>query len=401
MSSQTVSKRFSIVTETYPPEINGVANSLRHLVHGLLSKQHQLQVIRPRQHMREEDARCQEGIEHLVMPGLPIPGYPELKFGLPLASRLLASWQANPPDAIYVATQGPLGLIACNAARQLRIPVLTGFHTNFHQYSHYYHAGWLEPVISSYLRWFHNRTAGTLTPTEKMRSQLNHMGIHNPRKLSRGVDCQRFRPAARCETLRSVWKAAPSDPVILYAGRLAAEKNIALAIKTFKKIGAAHPRAKFVLVGDGPLRRELQEKHPALIFCGMQTGDVLAKHFASADIFLFPSKTDTFGNVVTEAMASGLGVVAFDDAAASEHIIDAYNGLKVPLGQDADYIAATLRLVMEPQTLSAIRQRAREKALSIQWAHIVDQFETLLLSAQPGDAPEGFFKNIPLLQPFG
>lgn len=391
-------KRFSIVTETYPPEINGVANSLQQLAIGLHRKGHQVQIIRPRQHAQDTNGMHECGLEHVTMPGLPLPGYHDLKFGVPLAQTFSTVWRQNPPDAIYVATEGPLGLVACNVAKQLQIPVLTGFHTNFHQYSHYYHVGWLEPLISGYLRWFHNRTTATLTPTKKMRDQLDAMGIVNSVKLSRGVDCQRFNPAERCQELRRTWGAATDTPVVLYGGRLAAEKNITLAITAFNAIQERHRNARFVLVGDGPLRRELQEKHPHFIFCGMQTGNALARHFASGDIFLFPSKTDTFGNVVTEALASGLGIVAFDDAAANEHISHGVNGFKVPLGDDQAFVAAAITLFEERDTLVKIRHAARDHALSIQWPHIIDQFESLLLTSRPSAAPENFFRFLPRLQ---
>ncbi len=374
----------TIVSETFPPEINGVANTLRHLCLGLMQRGHRVTVIRPRQQLESKNdfASASQALftREYVVKGLPLPGYADLRFGLARASRLKKLLTKDRPDAIYVATQGPLGVAATSAARQMGIPVSSGFHTNFHSYSQYYGVGMLERLLCLYGRWFHNRTAITLVPTRKMQRTVQAMGIPVTGLWGRGVDCHRFTPHKRDNSLRASWGLQANDRAILYVGRLAPEKNLRMAVACFERIRGLHPQAKFILVGDGPLRRQLAERHPDYIFCGTRRGDELARHFASGDLFLFPSKTDTFGNVVLEAMASGLGIVAFDDAAAAEHIRDGENGMKVPLDQDEAYVDSALRLADQPTLLNRVRAQARLDALEQSWKSQIEQFEQLVFN---------------------
>ncbi|MBI42597.1 glycosyltransferase family 1 protein [Marinobacter lutaoensis] len=382
----TASRRhqhITIVSETFPPEINGVANTLRHLCQGLMQRQHRVTVIRPRQRheIKGYVAAAGESLfshEHVVT-GLPLPGYADLRFGLTTTTRLVRLWRRERPDAVYVATQGPLGVAAVNAARRLGIPVSSGFHTNFHRYSRYYGVGMLEKLLCAYGRWFHNRTDITLVPTPKMQQVTRAMGITPTGLWSRGVDCHRFSPHKRDNALRASWGLTGNDRAVLYVGRLAAEKNLRMAVACYERIRGLHPNARFVLVGDGPLKRELRERHRDYIFCGIQRGEDLARHYASGDLFLFPSKTDTFGNVVLEAMASGLAVVAFDDAAASEHIRHEENGMKVPLDDDEGFVDCALRLADQPSLLNRLRAQARLDALDLDWPSQIEQFEHLAL----------------------
>ncbi|BES72528.1 glycosyltransferase family 1 protein [Marinobacter nanhaiticus D15-8W] len=379
-------RHIAIVTETFPPEINGVANTLGKLCEGLRQRGHRLSVVRPGQRKPASEAgtAAVQGLADrmVAVPGFPIPGYADLQFGLSTSRRLARDWKANRPDVIYVATEGPLGLMALNAARKLQIPVCSGFHTNFHSYSRHYGYGFLERMIVGYLRWFHNRTQLTLVPTRKMQSRLNGLGIQPVSVWSRGVDCDRFSPGKRDRALREGWGVGERDLAVIYVGRLAAEKNLQLAVTAFERLRNIHPRAKFILVGDGPMGKKLRDRHKDYIFCGMQRGNDLARHYASADLFLFPSKTETFGNVVTEAMASGLALVAFDDGAASEHIRSEANGIKVPLDDHGGFVDATLRLADQPSLVSHLRSQARLDALDIHWPSLIEQFENIVFNLQ-------------------
>ena len=377
-------QHITIVSETFPPEINGVANTLRHLCQGLMQRGHRVTVIRPRQqHERKGHfASAGEALftrEHVVT-GLPLPGYADLRFGLARTNQLKKLMVADRPDALYVATQGPLGIAATSAARQTGIPVSSGFHTNFHSYSRYYGVGMLERLLCLYGRWFHNRTAITLVPTGRMQRVTRDMGITCTGLWSRGVDCQRFTPHKRDQSLRRQWGLHDNERAVLYVGRLAAEKNLRMAVACFERIRGLHPNARFVLVGDGPMRRSLEDRHPDYIFCGTRRGEDLARHYASGDLFLFPSKTDTFGNVVLEAMASGLGIVAFDDAAAAEHIRHDENGMKAELTDDEAFVNHALRLADQPSLLNRVRAQARLDALELNWSSQIDQFEQLVLN---------------------
>ena len=395
-------RHIALVSETFVPEVNGVTNTLKHLCLGLMQQGHRVTVIRPRQKRETAGAELAAAGEALfsaevLVPGAPLPGYPELRFGLCRPSSLRRIWTRQRPDAVYIATQGPLGVAAAMAARRLGIPVSSGFHTNFHSYSHYYGAGFLAGLLCRYGRWFHNRTDLTLVPTRRMQRQVRAMGIDATSVWSRGVDCQRFAPHKHDPNLRQQWGLAPGDRAILYVGRLAAEKNLQMAVACYERIRQLHPRARFILVGDGPLRERLAARHPDYVFCGIQHGEALARHFASGDLFLFPSKTDTFGNVVTEAMASGLAVVAYDDAAAGEHLRHEDNGMVVALEDDEGFVTAALKLLDQPTLLARVRGQARLDALDLQWSVLVEQFANLILSVQPKEQPHAVKQSLPIL----
>ncbi|GGY38375.1 glycosyl transferase [Bacterioplanes sanyensis] len=366
--------RISIITETFAPEINGVANTLSHLVNGLMERGVQVQVIRPRQAGETPQTLTSLPWQTVTLPGLPIPGYQGLRFGLPWQGRIRKALQDFQPQAVYVATEGPMGWAAIRAAQTIPAPVISGFHTNFHQYIEHYRLGALEPWVYAYLRRFHNRTHATLVPTHSQRDELEQHGFRHVQVMSRGVDSQRFHPAKRDAELRRQWQARDDDLVLLYVGRIASEKNLQLAIRTYQHLKALDERVKLVLVGDGPELHSLREQHADVICCGMQTGEALARHYASGDVFLFPSKTDTFGNVVTEAMASGLAVVSFDYAAAHQHIRHGSNGLLAPFGDEDAFIQQASIVPDSPNLLRGLRQNARQHAEGISWDSIVDDF---------------------------
>jgi glycosyltransferase involved in cell wall biosynthesis len=360
----------AVVSETYPPEVNGVAMTTGRNVQGLLRDGHTVQLVRPRQHAKDIAAQT-GGFDEWLVPGLAIPRYDMLRMGLPAKQALLRQWSQKRPDVVHVVTEGPLGWSALAAARQLYLPVSSGFHTNFHSYSRHYGIGWLKGPITAYLREFHNRTDATLVPTADMAGELAHAGYRNLRVVARGVDTQLFSPARRSAELRRSWGIGDDDLAVIYVGRLAAEKNLRLLISTFFAIREQAPNARLVLVGDGPERRRIAAACPDCVFAGMRSGEDLATHYASGDLFLFPSVTETWGNVTTEALASGLAVVAYDYAAAHVLIEDGQNGLLAPRGDHLAFIAATLRVARDPQLRAGLRFRAREGVARMDWGSVV------------------------------
>jgi glycosyltransferase involved in cell wall biosynthesis len=372
--------RIAVVTETYPPEVNGVAMTLQRLTMGLLQLGHQVTLVRPRQHTYDRPGCCKQPRTVLVK-GATIPGYSEIRLGLTSKARMLRQWQEDCPQVIYIATEGPLGNAALRAARQLDIPVVTGFHTNFHQYTRHYRLGWLEPVVWSYLKKFHNQTYATLVPNQKLADALQQAGINNTHILSRGVDCQLYDAARRDRQLRRDWGVDDNGIVMLYVGRMANEKNLMLAVESYKSLCQQGNVVKFVMVGDGPLYDGLSQQHPEIIYCGFQHGEDLARYYASADVFVFPSETETFGNVVLEAMASGLAIVGYDYAAAQMHLEDGLNARLIPLGDREAFITAVCQLVKQPETILRLRRGVRDVALGIDWGYIIDVFARLLKDA--------------------
>ena len=372
--------RIAIVTETYPPEINGVAHTMRHLAEGLAERGHGVQLIRPRQHGEQRDPAAPTlgriGV-HLV-PGLPIPGYRGLRFGLPVYWRLRRLWGRAAPDLVYIATQGPLGHAALSAAHRRGIPTVTGFHTQFQQYSQHYGLGLFTHQIAETLRHFHNRSDATLVPTAELKAKLSREGFHDVHVFGRGVDIDLFSPAWRDEALRRSWGCDEETLAVLYVGRIAPEKNLDLARDAFQAIQSARPKARFILVGEGPAREHIQRESPELICPGAKIGVELSKYYASGDLFLFPSLTETFGNVVLEAMASGLPVVAFDYAAARSLIDPGRNGVTLPSGKREAFIAAGCELARDLPRVRKLGEQARRAAEEISWDRVIRSVEDRL-----------------------
>ena len=313
------------------------------------------------------------------MPGLPIPGYSLLRLGLPATRKLRRLWRLNRPDLVHVATEGPLGASAVRAARDLGVPVTSSFHTNFHAYTRHYGIAPLQRLALAWLRRVHNRTARTFAPTAELCAELAALGFRDLAILSRGVDLRQFSPDRRSAELRQAWGVAPEDPVVLHAGRMAPEKNYTLIFRAYALMRAANPRCRCVLVGDGPLRPRLQREHPEALFTGFVPRDELARHYASADIYVHASLTETFGNVLTEAMASGLAVAGFDYAAAREFIRDGENGLAVPRDRPDALVAAAVRLVTDHTLRSRLRRAAAAAVEAQSWSTVIARFEADLL----------------------
>lgn len=367
-----------IVTETFPPEINGVAMTFGRVARELARRGHEVTVCRPR---RDDLARPYAHTEfsEVLVRGVPIPGYPLLRLGLPAGGLLRRRWRADRPDLVHVVTEGPLGASAISAARALGIPVTSSFHTNFHAYTSHYGFALLHRTALRWLRHIHNRTVRTFAPTAELCDELRALGFENLQLLSRGVDTAHFSPGHRSDVLRRMWHAEPRDPVVLHVGRMAAEKNYPLLFRAFAAMRAANPRCRFVLVGDGPLRPSLQRAHPECIFPGFIPRPELARHYASADVYIHASLTETFGNVLTEAMASGLAAAAFDYAAAREFMRHEINGLAVPCAAPDELIAAAVRLATDEPLRARLGAAARATLLEQSWDRVILRFESDLL----------------------
>jgi len=363
--------RVAVVTETYPPEINGVAMTTGRIVEGLVAAGHRVDLIRPRQ-AHEGAAIAADGVEQMLARGIPIPKYANLQLGLPAQKVLLRRWSHRRPDVVQVVTEGPLGWSALTAARKLRLPTISEFHTNFHRYTGHYGVGWLKRPIAAYLRKFHNRADLTLVPTRALCAELAGQGIPRVDVVSRGVDTTLFDPARRSEALRRQWGLAPDDLAVLYVGRVAPEKNLALLEQAFAAVRARQPRARLVLVGDGPALPQLRARLPEAVCAGPQTGVLLAEHYASGDLFVFPSLTETYGNVVAEALASGLPVVAYRDAAAHELIDHRVHGWLAEPGDERGFVAGAVALAEAPELRARLHLAARARVNSLAWRVIVD-----------------------------
>lgn len=373
--------RIAIVSETYPPEVNGVARTVAVMVDGLRARDHDIELVRPRQNGADV-ALSTTGFEEFLRPGFALPRYPQLRMGLPAKRALGERWRRQRPDIVHVATEGPLGWSALAAARELAIPVASDFHTNFHAYSGHYGFGWLRNPVVAYLRRFHNRAACTLVPTEELAQSLRALGFARLRVVGRGVDFRTFSPARRSAELRASWGADEGTPVALCVSRFAPEKNFPLVLEAYRAMHAVNPAIRLVLVGEGPLLGELRRSSKGVVVAGRLVNGALSAHYASADAFLFPSVTETFGNVTLEAMASGLAVVAYDYAAARQHIRHGHSGLLAPVGNRDAFIQQARRLPSDPQFMRALGRGARAVTEQLGWDTVTRQFEAVLKDLQ-------------------
>lgn len=379
--------RITFVTETWPPQVNGVAFTVQALADGMAARRHHVEVVRP------GATRLDGRIGLVSARGLSMPRYPDMQFGLPAGNSLRRRWTAQRPDVAYIATEGPLGLSALRTARALDIPVVTGFHTRFHDYAAHYGVGLLAPLVRSHLLRFHRRAQMTLVPTRALQVELADAGIPHVHKLRRGVDGKLFTPERRDPELRRSWGVDDDAPVMLCVGRIAAEKGLVLALEAFRALQARHPAARILLVGDGPRREALSAAYPEALFVGTKRDTELAAYYASADLFLFPSLSETFGNVVLEAMASGLAVVAFDHAAAQEHIANGLSGIVVPTSDPRGFITSAYQLGLDAEVRRMLGVNARIAACRCSPEAMVAEFEALLHSLVRED-PDDCFRAV-------
>jgi len=368
--------RIDFVTDTFPPDVNGVAMTLGRLSEGLRRRGHMVHVVRTGEG---------KGPGETLAASIPLPGYKEVRVGLPGPFKLRKRWLKRRPDAIYVATESPLGISAIKSANTLGIPVAAGFHTNFHEYMEQYRLGGLQPAAMAYLKRVHSRANVTMAPTADVVEMLRREGFANVALLGRGVDTNLFSPARRDAGLRSEWGAREGSPVALIVGRVAMEKNLPLAMECFRRMRERVPDLQCVCVGDGPLRESMAAKHPFVRFVGVKVGEELAAHYASADILLFPSETETFGNVLLEGMASGLVTVSYDYAASGRYVEHGRNGLKAPKGDSRQYAELADDALRRWQ--GELREEARRSVETLGWDRVVESFEENLASIAERNGP--------------
>lgn len=374
------SLRIAVVTETWPPEVNGVAMTLAKLVQGLSHRNHDVQLIRPRQ-TKTDSPMNDTSLEEVLMRGMPIPRYPELKLGLPSKKTLVKTWTLRRPDVVHIATEGPLGWSALQAAKVLKLPVTSDFRTNFQSYSKHYGVGWLRKPIVAYLRKFHNATACTMVPTRELMRTLSQNGFANLKVVSRGVDTKLFNIAKRDTSLRSSWGATDNTKVLISVGRMAPEKNLDQVLKTYDALKSTGQAFKLVMVGDGPLKEQFQKRYPEIIFPGMLSQTNLAAYYASSDLFIFPSQTETFGNVTLEALASGIPVLAFDCAAARDWVQTGVNGWLIAENNPEGFAAQAVTVFNSKDLLDQITQSTRQQVVHLDWDQIAEQVESVFWDA--------------------
>jgi glycosyltransferase involved in cell wall biosynthesis len=274
-----------------------------------------------------------------------------------------------------------LGWSALQAAKVLKLPVTSDFRTNFQSYSKHYGVGWLRKPIVAYLRKFHNATACTMVPTNELKRTLSENGFVNLKVVSRGVDTKLFNIGRRSTQLRHSWGADEHTKVLISVGRMAPEKNLEQVLRTYESLRLTDTQLKLVMVGDGPLREQFQQRHPNIIFPGMLSQTELAAYYASSDLFVFPSQTETFGNVTLEALASGIPVLAFDCAAARDWVQHGINGWLVPENNSDGFVDQAVAIFKTPNLLEQVTFSTRQQVVHLDWDQIAEQVESVFWDA--------------------
>ncbi|KOP27138.1 glycosyl transferase [Hapalosiphon sp. MRB220] len=373
--------RIALFTETFLPKVDGIVTRLRHTVEHLQRSGDEVLVVCPEGGITEYKGAQVYGIS-----GFPLPLYPELKMALPRPAigHILEQFH---PDIIHVVNPAVLGLAGIFYSKMLNIPLVASYHTHLPQYLQHYGLGMLEGFLWELLKAGHNQAALNLCTSTAMMEELTTHGIERVNLWQRGVDTETFHPSLNSEEMRShLSQNHPNSPLLLYVGRLSAEKEI----ERIKPILEAIPEARLALVGDGPHRQAL-EKHFANTnthFVGYLVGKELASAFASADAFIFPSRTETLGLVLLEAMAAGCPVVAARSGGIPDIVTDSVNGyLFAPNTGDEGAIAATIRLLEMKQERESIRQNARKEAERWGWAaatrQLQDYYQKVIYSELP------------------
>ncbi|MEH2055690.1 MAG: glycosyltransferase family 1 protein [Nostoc sp.] len=370
--------RIALFTETFLPKVDGIVTRLRHTVDHLQRSGNQVLVIAPDGGITEH-----KGAKVYGVTGFPLPLYPELQMALPRPAIGYALEEFK-PDVIHVVNPAVLGLAGIFYSKILKIPLVASYHTHLPQYLQHYGLAMLEGFLWELLKSAHNQAALNLCTSTAMVEELTAHGIERVDLWQRGVDTELFHPdLANVEMRSRLSQNHPESPLLLYVGRLSAEKEI----ERIKPILEAIPAARLALVGDGPHRQALQ-KHFAgtnTYFVGYLMGQELGSAFASADAFIFPSRTETLGLVLLEAMAAGCPVVAARSGGIPDIVTDGVNGyLFEPTADVQGALAATVRLLEQKQQRDIIRQNARQEAESWGWAaatrQLQDYYQKVILS---------------------
>ncbi len=357
--------RVAIFSETFLPKWDGVANTVCHLLQHLEERGWNSLVFAP-----QGAPSSYAGAPVVGLPCFGLPFYRELRLVHPLVD-VEERLRAFDPDVIHVVNPAFLGLVGIRQARSLGRPVVASYHTDLPGYASVYGVGLFRETLWSYFRWIHNQADLTLCPSNYTLRQLEANGFERLGVWGRGVDAALYNPYRRSSAIRRRWfPDDPDTPILLYVGRLAAEKRLHM----LRPVLDAIPEARLVLVGDGPLRQELEELFAgtATVFAGYHEGEALAEAYASGDIFVFPSNSETFGNVVLESMASGVPVVAADEGGPVDHVHDGVNGYLFDRDSTDHLIERVQYMMSHPVHRLELGLGARAYAERQSWGDILD-----------------------------
>jgi glycosyltransferase involved in cell wall biosynthesis len=359
--------RVALICETFLPNVNGVVTTICRILEHLQAEGHEAMLLAP-----QGAPKDYAGAEIVPLNGLPFPLYPELAVTPPQFG-MTAHLRRFRPDVVHLVGPVVVGAVAPTIARNLRVPLVSSYHTDFGAYAAHYGLGVFKDMANFWLRWIHNRSRITLCPSTATLRDLRAMGFRRLKVWGRGVDTMRFHPEHRSESWRESVGVQPGETLVMYVGRVAKEKRVELLADSL----AGLDNVRLVVVGDGPARADLQQRMESqglpVHFTGYLKGQALATAYASADVFVFPSDTDTFGQVIQEAMASGLPVVGARSGGSLDLIREGQTGKLFEPGVASDLRAQVRHLAAHPQDRTAMGYAGRAAAEQRSWPSVMNE----------------------------
>lgn len=357
--------RIAIVTESFPPDVNGVAHSVVRTAEHLLARGHEPIVIAPSPPGTEHVDRLPYPVVRI--PSVPLPRYQGFRLGVPTTTRLAGALLSAAPDVVHLASPFVLGARAATLASRHALPTVAVYQTDVAAYARAYRVSWGEAAAWRRIREIHNLAHRTLAPSTRAAADLIANGVRRIWLWGRGVDAVRFDPAKRCPALRE--RLAPGGELLVgYVGRLAPEKRVDLLAATSRL-----PGVRVVVAGDGPARRQLARTLPGVSFLGVQHGEDLARLYASLDVFAHTGPHETFGQTIQEALASGVPVVAPASGGPVDLVDEGVTGSLVPPNDGDALAAAVADLAGDADRRRAYGVAARAAVSRRSWAAVGDE----------------------------
>lgn len=360
--------RIAYFTDTYVPQVNGASKTLDKLGEYLREKNINHMFFAPDYPSLSEETSASP-VKRFKSISFPI--YPECRLSIPLYHNLARIADEFRPDLVHLITPSGIGLMGLKYARERNITIVSSFHTYFDAYLKYYKLEFLEDMVWKFFEWFHSFCSINFCPSLHTARLLESKGIKNLKIWARGINTDKFSPDYRDESIRK--QVNPDNKILfLYVGRIAVEKDLDILMESIKCINQLYPgKAQFVFTGDGPYTKTLKRSAPNnVVFTGYLKGLKLSQMYASCDVFLFPSSTETFGNVILEAMASGLPVVTANAGGVTDSILHKYNGLLCKPRDVESFVQAISLLIENKDLMMSMGINAREYALSKTWESV-------------------------------
>ncbi len=357
--------KIAIFTDTYLPQVNGVTNTLNRMEKYFNKNQIEYKILAPDYNMKEKPVNVETfySIRFIL--------YPECRLSMVRSSRVNEVLDEFKPDLVHMTTEFNMGWAGMTYALKREIPSISTYTTNFSHYLKYYKLEMLSKASWDYFRWFHNQNQLTLCPSENTKKLLIGKGVEHVGVWGRGIDSFRFSPSKRSASLRKKFNIADEHIMLLYVGRISLEKDLDILLEVYRRIRREQgDQVRLVITGDGPMLNKYRSENKDVVFTGYLQGEKLSQLYASADIFTFPSSSETLGNVVLEAMASEVPVAGVNSGGVTENIMDHHNGILCKPRNVKAYYQSLKKLIEDRAFRKELGKNARQYALKKDWENV-------------------------------